>query len=122
MKPVQRIELTHAVPIDGRGHRTRQTELAISERDKLLVEAARFYPDMSDRAVARLLRAALLAYRNGRWRRDRIELTCPIKHKNKLVQVLWMILKTRDAIPSERTIRAALSRMEQPRQLGSLYQ
>jgi hypothetical protein len=35
-------------------------------------------------------------------RRDRIEATCPMQHRGKLVQSLWMILKTLDAIPCDR--------------------
>ncbi len=82
-----------AAPLDGRGHRSRQTELLISERDKLLVEAAKFYPGCGDREVARRLRAALSTYRNGRFRRDRSCEVCPAQHKGKLVQVMWLILK-----------------------------
>jgi hypothetical protein len=94
----------------GPGHRTRQTELLISERDNLLVEAARFYPGLSNREVAKRLQDALLVYRNGRWRRDQNEQTCPPQHRGKLLQVMWMILKTIDAIPGDRTIRGALAR------------
>jgi hypothetical protein len=64
MKP-----LRHPLVPDGRGHRTPQTLLLLDERDKLLIEAARFYPGASDREVGRLLRIALLRYQNGRWRR-----------------------------------------------------
>ena len=104
MKPIR-----HPL-VFGPGHRTRQTELLISERDNLLVEAARFYPGLSDREIAKRLRDALLVYRNGRWLRDANEQTCPLQHRGKLLQVMWMILKTIDAIPGDRTIRAALAR------------
>ena len=53
---------------------------AESERDALLVEAARFYPGASDREIARRLRIALLPllnYQTGRWPRTRVELRCP---------------------------------------------
>jgi hypothetical protein len=93
-----------AAPIDHRGHRTPQTQLLINERDKLLMEAARFFPGASDREIARRLRIALARYRDGRWRRDRSEATCPVQHQGKLMQTLWCLLKTRDAIP--RTFRA----------------
>jgi hypothetical protein len=96
-------------PVDGRGHRSPNTLLLLDERDRYLRTAARFYPGCSDREIARLLRAVLVTFRNGRWRRDRVETTCPLQHRGKLQQVLWLILKTRDAIPSERTIRRALS-------------
>jgi hypothetical protein len=115
MKPVRAIDLTHASPVDGRGHgRTRTVELLISERNALIRDAARFYPGCTDRETARQMLIALARYRNGRWLRDRIEATCPAQHRGKLVQVLWLILRTIDAIPSDRTVRAALaqSRMQ----------
>lgn len=93
----------------GPGHRTPATMLLQDERDKLLVEAARFFPGMSSREVARRLRSALAIFRGGRWRRDASEATCPPQHRGKLVQVMWMILKSRDVLVSERTIRRALS-------------
>jgi hypothetical protein len=46
MKP-----LRHPLVPDGRGHRTPQTLLLLDERDKLLIEAARFYPGASDGEV-----------------------------------------------------------------------
>jgi hypothetical protein len=56
----------------------------------------------------------LMRYRDGRWRRDRSELTCPVQHHGKLVQTMWRVLKVRDAIPSDRTIRAVLARSDPP--------
>jgi hypothetical protein len=41
MKPHRANAFVDAAPIGGRGHRTRRTELLISERDKLLVERSR---------------------------------------------------------------------------------
>jgi hypothetical protein len=102
IRPHRATAFVDAAPIGGRGHRTRQTELLISERDRLIIEATRFYPGCRDREIARRLRFALSAYRKGRWRRDRIEGTCPMLHCGKLVQSLWMILKTLDAIPCDR--------------------
>ena len=89
--------------------RTRAVELLISERNALIRDAAKFYPGCGDREVARQLLIALARYRNGRWLRDRSEATCPAQHRGKLVQVLWLILRTIDAIPSDRTARAALA-------------
>ncbi len=110
MRPVRTIELTQAAPIEARGHgRTRAVELLISERNTLIRDAARFYPGCRDREVARQLLIALARFRNGRWLRDRSKMTCPPQHRGKLVQVLWLILKTIDAIPSDRTVRAALA-------------
>ena len=104
MKP-----LRHPLVPDGRGHRTPATLLVLDERDALLIEAAKFYPGASDREIARQLRTALSTYRNGRWRRDRSEATCPVQHRGKLTATLWAILKTKDALVSDRTIRRALA-------------
>lgn len=104
MKPIR-----HPL-VPGPGHRTPQTQLLLDERDKLLVEAARFYTGLSDRETARRMRRALSTYRACRWRRDQDEATCPPQHRGKLTRVMWMILKTMDAIPGDRTIRAALAR------------
>ena len=101
--------------VPDRSHgRTPAVQLLIDERNALIREAAQFYPGFRDREVARELLIALARYRNGRWRRDCVETTCPAQHRGKLVQVLWLILKTLDAIPSDRTVRTALaqSRMQ----------
>jgi hypothetical protein len=71
IRPHRATAFVDAAPIGGRGHRTRQTELLISERDRLIIEAARFYPGCRDREIARRLRFALSTYRNGRWPRRR---------------------------------------------------
>ena len=110
MKPLHATDIAHAAAIDGHNHgRTRAVELLISERNALIRDAARFYPGCRDREVARQLLISLARYRNGRWRRDGIREVCPPQHKGKLLQVLWLILKTIDAIPSDRTVRAALA-------------
>jgi hypothetical protein len=54
------MKFADATPIDGRGHRTRQTELLITERDQLLrMTADRFCAGMSDRAAAAMLHTKL---------------------------------------------------------------
>jgi hypothetical protein len=109
VKPHLASAFAGAVPFAGRGHRTPQTLLSISERNKLLSEATKFYPGASERETARCLRIALLRYRAGAWRRTRVETQCPPRHRGRLVELLWMILKVRDQVPSERTIRRALA-------------
>jgi hypothetical protein len=53
MKPHRVSVFADAVPVDGRGHRSRQTALYLSERDHFLREAARrFCVGMSDRQAA----------------------------------------------------------------------
>ena len=79
-----------------------QTQLLQDERDRYLIEAARFYPG-SDREMPRRLRAALSIYRDGRWRRDRSEALCPPRLAGRLDALLWMILKVRDHVPDELT-------------------
>jgi hypothetical protein len=93
----------------GRGRRSPDFLLRQDERDRYLVEAARCYPGQSDREIARQLRLALARYRDGRWRRDRSEYTCPAQHRGKLTEVLYFLLRVRDAVPSETTIRRALA-------------
>jgi hypothetical protein len=107
--PVRISDLTNAAPLDRRGRRLPETLAALDERDKLLIEAAVFFPGVSQREAARQLRIALLRYREGRFRRDRSEALCPSQHAGKLKAVLWAILRTRDHVPSESTIRRALS-------------
>lgn len=91
-----------------RGHRSPQTQLLISERDAYLREArARFCGGMSERSAARVLHQRLSIYRNGRWRRERIEATLPARCHG-LDALLWKLLKVRDAVPSVMTIRRSL--------------
>jgi hypothetical protein len=97
-----------------RGHRSPQTLLVINERDKYLIAAARFFPGISDREIARQLHRALATYHAGRWRRDYTEATCPMQHKGRLQQLLWLIFKVHDHVPSLGTVRAALARKADP--------
>jgi hypothetical protein len=95
------------LPVNRRGRRSNQTYLQIYERNRYLVEAARHFPNQSDREVARRLRYRLAVYRDGRWRRTRSETWCP-HPPDRLEATLWKLLRVRDAIPSEMTIRRAL--------------
>jgi hypothetical protein len=82
------------------------TDIAGDRRaQRLLREAARLYcAGMSDREAARYLRTALLRYQQGA-----IEATRLARHASKLTALLWMVLKVRDHVPSEMTIRRALA-------------
>jgi hypothetical protein len=112
MKPHRPSIFSDAAPIDGRDHgRTPAVLLLIDERANLIRAAAKYFPGCTDREVARRLRRALSTYRAGRWQRDASEATCPVQHRGKLAQTLWMFLKTIDAIPGDRTIRTALARV-----------
>jgi hypothetical protein len=110
MKPVRTIELTHPAAVDARGRRPPADVLARAVRDHLLRAAAdRFCVGMSDRQAAMVLRTKLDRYRLGAWRRDRVEVQCPDRHRSSVTELLWTILKIRDAVPSDRTIRLALA-------------
>jgi hypothetical protein len=107
------VPLRHGVVV-GRGHRTVATLSLIAERDRLLVEAAaKFYSGLSGREAARHLRVALLRYREGAWRRTRAEAVCPARNLGRLEELLWRLLKVRDHVPSDRSVRTALARGEQ---------
>jgi len=71
----------------GRGKRTPATLLALDERDRYLIEAARHFPGASGREISRRLRIALLRYREGAWRRTRVEALCPPRHAGRVVPV-----------------------------------
>lgn len=110
MKPVRTIELTHATPVDARGRRPPADVLARAIRDHLLRTAAdRFCAGMKHRPAAAMLRSKLIRYREGAWRRDRVEVQCPDRHRGTVTELLWTILKIRDVVPGDRTIRAALA-------------
>jgi len=102
--------LRHPVVVDGRGQRSPRTVLMLTVRDYLLCEACRrHFPGLSQREAARLIRIALIRYRQGRFRRERTCDACPACHAGKLTGVLWLLLKIRDAIPSEMTVRRAIA-------------
>lgn len=110
MKPLRTIELTHAVPLDGRGKRSPADMLARSERDHFLREAARRHcVGMSERAAAATLCTKLARYREAAWRRERTEPLCPPRHAGTVTAMFWCVLKARDHAPSEPTIRRALA-------------
>jgi len=110
MMPHRTAAFVDAVPVDARGRRPPADVLARAVRDHLLRTAAdRFCVGMSDRAAAAWLLDKLSTYRGGRWRRDKNEVQCPARHRGTITELLWRVLKVRDAIPGDRTIRAALA-------------
>jgi hypothetical protein len=108
--PVRPSIFADAAPIDARGRRPPADVLARAVRDHLLRTAAdRFCVGMSDRQAAMVLRTKLDRYRLGAWQRDRAAgAQCPDRHRGSVTELLWTILKIRDAVPSDRSIRAAL--------------
>jgi hypothetical protein len=110
MKPHRPSAFAGAVPIDGRGRRSNETLLRLDERNKMLIEIAhRFYGGLSHLEAAHRLRSRLLIYRSGRWQRSCLDLRSP-HPPEKIETLLWSLLKSRDAIPSVRSIRAVLAR------------
>lgn len=103
MKP-----LRHPLVPDGRGHRSPGTVVTLAVRDHLLRKAATFFPG-SDREAARQIRIALTRYCNGRWRRSRADVAC-VHDAKRIEATLWLILRVRDHVPSERLIRLVLAR------------
>jgi hypothetical protein len=57
-----------------------------------------------------MLRAKLVRYREGAWRRDRSEALCPPRHRGTITELLWCVLRVKDSLPSERLIRLVLAR------------
>lgn len=115
MKPLRHATLEDAEPLTGPGRRSIETLLALSERDRLLREmVARFFPDLSQREAARQVRTRLLRFSTGAWRRERACPFCPARHAGTLSELLWRLLRARDAIPSEATVRRALA-IREPR-------
>jgi hypothetical protein len=110
MKPHRPSIFADAAPVDRRGQRSPADVLARTIRDHLLRTAAdRFCTGMSDRQAAVVLLTKLLRYRVGAWRRDQKEEQCPARHRGTITELLWTVLKVRDAVPADRTIRAALA-------------
>jgi hypothetical protein len=103
--------LNDATPVERRGRRTEATTRSIATRNRLLIEAAaRHCAGQSSRSAASALRGALVRYREGAWRRHRVEDQCPVRLVGRLDEYLWRILRARDHVPSERTIRRALAK------------
>src|SRR4051812_6216741 len=100
--------LRHPLASDGRGQRPPADVLARAVRDHLLRTAAdRFCVGMKNRPAAAILRAKLVRYRAGAWRRDCVQVRCPDRHRGTVTELSWTILSIRDAIPGDRTIRTA---------------
>jgi hypothetical protein len=109
MKQQRSSSFADAVPLDGRGQRKPADVLCRAIRDHLLRTAADSYcQGMSDRAAAAYLRSRLVRYREGAFRRDRICETLPDRQRGTINELLWSLLMVRDAVPGDRTIRAAL--------------
>jgi hypothetical protein len=97
----------YAAPCDH--GRTPNVQLAIDERSRWLREAAeRHFTGASHHEQARRLHRALANYATSAWLREGSLSLCPPRHKGRLTEYCWMILKSRDHVPSERNIRRIL--------------
>lgn len=111
MKHLRPVDPDAAEPIGvrGPGKRSAETRASLYLRDAMIAEAATlFCPGMSSNAAAATIHRQLVRYRGGAWRRHRSEEHLPATLVGKVTEIFWHCLKARDALPSERTIRAAL--------------
>lgn len=117
MKPVSPRDLVYAEPLrldDDVVRRLTPTKLAKLYRSVALCRAAAFVVGPSQRETARKLHEAFTRYREGAWRRERFEATCPARRVGRIEECLWDALKARDASVSEITVRRALSCFFEP--------
>jgi hypothetical protein len=105
------VPTNYAVPIGlrGPGRRTPDTRASLFIRDALLAEAATlFCRGASSNAAASAIYRRLALYRAGAWRRHRAEQQLPPVLVGRIEELLWHVLKARDVLPSQRSIRLAI--------------
>ncbi|MGY4472841.1 hypothetical protein [Bradyrhizobium sp. USDA 3364] len=91
------------------GQRRVPTQLIEEQRNRLIwLAAVQFYPSASPSSQAEQLHAALSRYSASAWLRERTEERCPAQ-TGTLRAACWAILKVRDYVPSDRTIRRVLA-------------
>ena len=91
------------------GERTRATELAINERNRIVREAAaRHYPALRPAAQAKELATELGRFRATAWVRECEAETCPARHLGSVQEACWHILRCRDNALGEEAIRKIL--------------
>lgn len=105
----RKIDCMIAVP--GPGKRKAETVWKVETKYRLLRMAARcHFAGLSEREAAAAIAAKIDQYRNrGGWRRDRLEAVCPARHRGKIEEILYALLKVQDAEPSKATICRALA-------------
>jgi hypothetical protein len=65
---------------------------------------------MSGRQAARRLHEAIARYSGCAWQRERVETVCPLRHRGRINEFAWQILRCRDYPPGIETIRKTLER------------
>lgn len=99
-----------SVSTDRRGKRTAQTIEALAERDRLVrAMAARFFGGMSALTAATAIHCELTRYQSSAWTFERVLDECPQRHRGRLREFTWRILKARDYLLSVRALRRTLS-------------
>jgi hypothetical protein len=102
MRPINPTDL---LPITGRGHRYPTTIYATLTIKRLAMVAAReYFPGLSKLEQADRLRAVLLRYQAGAFRRSTGP-ACEARHRGRVEEVCHRILTLRDRVPSARSIR-----------------
>lgn len=91
------------------GQRSVRTRAAIAERDRLVAEAAaEFFSDEPPAAQARAIHERWTRYATSGWRRERALSTLPSIRHGKIEGRIWQIMKVRDFVLKERSIRGIL--------------
>lgn len=95
--------------LDRRGHRLPETVRIVATRGHLLrLGAKSFFRGMSERQQAEQLRKVIDRYAAGRWRRHKLELTCPDTIRGTVYEIAFCILRQQDRVPGFTTIKNAL--------------
>lgn len=103
--------LKDALGIERRpGSRRITTAIRHTKRDQLLREAAtRFVPARPVAEQARELYRALVRYAGSAWKQERRVRSCPARHRDRIEEFCWHILKVKDQAVGIDRIRKVLS-------------
>jgi hypothetical protein len=92
------------------GQRTWHTRAVLTERNRLLKEAARrFLSGLSLAEQAHRLSIELSRYRATAWQRERTSDHCPNRHHGTIREFVWRALKLHDRPLSARSLRLVLA-------------
>lgn len=92
------------------GQRSSQTQRILIERDRLVCEAAKeFWPDETNSEQARNLHQHWTRYAASAWPRERALERVPDRRAGSVEARLWAIMRVKDHVISERSIRALLA-------------
>jgi hypothetical protein len=78
----------------GPGQRDPRTRASLAERDEFLREAARlFFPQLAPTEQAKALETALARYAASAWQRERAAPELPPRHKGRIEEYLWRVMR-----------------------------